>query len=402
MCGGLPQRLPLFGLLPGKRKLRFQICPFLLLPGKLCPEVAFLAELPALLQQPVQGFRGRPALPDEGLAPLQPPGAVLLLLRQQVELLLHLSAFASGPIGLPLGFSGPEQRLLPFGEPGELLGQGNGLLPELSGGFTPLPGLCGLRLQRSAPFPCGHAPSLCFLPGVAEPLPGLRRLQQSLSFRRLPLQLFLPGAEDGFPLLCFPGGLLQLLPGFQLLLFQQGALSGAQLAEPVFQRPGAGAEAVGQRLPPLGGKQGAEHLPLLLGIGPEQPEKLSLGQDDDLGKLFAGQVQKLLRLVPHGGFAPALQQPPFAAFQYKAFVGVPQLRFLCIAVDVDKPGPPEAVHAVQQGEFIVRQRGDVVCGPHAAHGIKAPAPAGGPAVKGKAHGVQQGGFSPAGGAGNEK
>ena len=212
----------------------------------------------------------------------------------------------------------------------------------------------------------------------------------------------------GLPLQLAQGGLQglhalgELLGGGGPLLGEQGFLHGLEPAAVLLQGLGPLLELVLDVRPHLGGEQGAQHVALLLGAGPEQPEEVPLGQDDDLGELFAAQVEQLLRPAADGAFAAALQQDELPLFPAEALVAVPGLGQLGVPVDPQEDGPAEAVLLPLEGEVELHHRGLVLAGAHAAHGGEGPAAPGGPAVQGKAHGVQQGGLPPAGGAGDEK
>ena len=161
-------------------------------------------------------------------------------------------------------------------------------------------------------------------------------------------------------------------------------------------------EPVRHRPPHPGGKQGLEHFSLVVGVGPEQPEKFPLGQDNHLGELLAGEVEQFLGPAADGAFAAALHKPEFPLFQAEALVGLPQLRRLGVPVDVGVLTAAEPVGLPLEGEVKLHQGGQFLRGAHAAHAPKASLAAGGFAVQGKTHGVQQGGLSPSRGAGDEK
>ena len=144
--------------------------------------------------------------------------------------------------------------------------------------------------------------------GLLQPVPALPGLQKDPVLLPLALQGL------GLPLQLAQGGLQglhalgELLGGGGPLLGEQGFLHGLEPAAVLLQGLGPLLELVLDVRPHLGGEQGAQHVALLLGAGPEQPEEVPLGQDDDLGELLAAQVEQLLRPAADGAFAAALQQ----------------------------------------------------------------------------------------------
>ena len=356
----------------------------------------------AALQQPGE-LLGRLLAPGHELLPrLQPGGQVLPLLYQAGQAGLLRLLGLPGLLGLPADLPGPPQLLLALGELGGLLGQGHRLSPQ-GGGLLPLPlgGLVGL-LRLLVPLPGGgQGPGRRDL-RLGEPFPLLPGLQKGLGLLDALPQggVFLPQGLDLPRLLLHRLG--QGLRGVLAFLAQQGLPQGRELPGLLLQGLGPLLEPLLHVLPHLGGEQGPQNVPLLLGAGPQQPQKLPLGQHDHLGELLAAQVQKLLGPAADGALAAALHQGELPVLQMVALVAVPGLGELCVPVDMHVDAPPEPVHLPLQSEVKLHHRGHVLAGAHAPHGREAPLAPGGLAVQGKAHGVQKGGLAPAGGPGDEE
>ena len=369
-------------------------------PGQLLPGGGELFQGLAALQQSGQPGGGLLAGLAEGVALFHPLGEGFPLLPQSGQrLALLLQLFPGGGGLFPRGL-GPKQLLFLLPQPGAFLGQGHRLLPQCLGLLPLVPGLDFPPLQL---LPGGLGPGQGFaslLGGLLQPGVLLQALQQPLGLLQLLGQGLVLLAQGGLPLGQGRGFFLQAAQALRLLLLEQGGPQGGGLAGFVLQLALPLVEAVRHLPPHPGGKQGFQHLPLVAGAGPQQPQKLPLGQHNHLGELLAGQVEQLLGPAADGAVAFALQQGPVLPLQAEALVALPQLGGLGVAVDVGVLAAAKAVALPLQGELQLHQSGQLLGGAAAAHlGKAAPAP-GGFAVQGKAHGVQQGGLPPAGGPGD--
>ena len=127
-----------------------------------------------------------------------------------------------------------------------------------------------------------------------------------------------------------------------------------------------------------------------------------MGQHHHLGKLLAVQAQQLLGPAGNGLVAAAGQKLFPAVQNLVAGVGLPAFPFFGAPVLFIAELPAEPVGRASQLKGKMDQSRQVLGGAHAAHIGELPLAAGGLAVKGKADGVQQGGLSAAGGAGDEE
>ena len=274
---GLPQHLFLRRFLPGFLDVLFRCCPPLFPQDQLLPGGGLLFQRLLPFQQGGQLFRCGLTVFHKGGASLHPLPQGLSQLLQPGELLLPLRDLGAGSSCPFLQIPGPRQFLPPLGQLGFLLSQGHHALPEFLG-LLPVFGSLGGGLFPLGQSGAGLGLGLFRLLFGLFPLEiGLRLLQQGL----LPLQglgqLLVFPAQGGFPKGQSFLPLLQSGQGVGLLFLQQGRPQGLPLPQGVFQLPGPAVEALRDPPPQPGGEQGLQHFSLVLGVGPQQPEKVPLG-----------------------------------------------------------------------------------------------------------------------------
>ena len=241
-----------------------------------------------MFQQPGELGGGLLTALQEGIALFQPLGQLVGLLGELLQgLFLAFHLVPSGGCLLPGGFS-PEQLFSPLGKLGALLGQGHRLLPQGLGLATLLFPLGGGPLQLVTG--CLVLLKSCqgLLIGFFQPGIGFRCLKQPFRLFQFFGASSALGPEAFLSLGQGGGFFLQSLGGVAALLLQQGGPQGGGLLPLVLQSPFPLVEAVCHFPPHPGGEQGLQHFPLVLGVGPQQPQEIPLGQHDHLGELLAG------------------------------------------------------------------------------------------------------------------
>ena len=306
-----------------------------------------------------------------------------------------------------------------LGIPGQVRFQQGDLLnqPGVQGLSVQLPGPGLLRLGQKGGFPGQlllhlgqRLPALLLLPGHGQP--GVDGFQLLFQF----FQFFLEPEGMGFVLLQNPGdegggflhgqlprpGLAEFFRQFTLLRAKHpGDIllhTFPGIAAPVVQGPGLPLQALLQALEPVGFEYFPKNQLPVLGGSQQQLEKISLGDHGDLHELVPVQSQN----IPDGGVhlpglgdGVALGQDQAGLRPLGGGAGAVKLGPLVFR------HPPDGIALLPAEKFQLHKGGRLRGGVLGAEHTRAAVVAAGLAIEGEGDGIEQGGFSRAGVAGDE-